>query len=62
MHESADVLEGITKKRGPISSVIIKMASFYTLYSTIAKIEARQVIFVSQPSNAGAYKFRDGPL
>ena len=36
----------ITKKRGPISSVIIKIASFYTIYSTVAKITARQVIFL----------------
>ena len=33
----------------------------YYIYSTIAKIAARQVIFLSQLSNR-AYKFRDGPL
>ena len=33
----------ITKKIGPISSVIIKMASFYSIYSTVALAKIQQL-------------------
>ena len=48
--------ERITKKIGTISSDERHYQNgqfLYNKYSTIAKIAARQIIFVSQPSNAG---------